>query len=87
MYGTGILKGLGVTLKRFVGTYVDDIRWLGKRYFNDSDELRRFKLIDCKTSGSGVVMATYQLKQIKCLTILQIIFCILLALGRAICGK
>lgn len=34
----------------------------GKRYFNDSDELRRFKLIDCKTSGSGVVMATYQLR-------------------------
>jgi len=35
MYGTGILKGLGVTLRRFVDTYVDDIRWLGKRYFND----------------------------------------------------
>ncbi len=35
MYGSGILKGLGVTLKRFVGTYVDDVRWLGKRYFNE----------------------------------------------------
>jgi len=35
MYGIGILKGLGVTLKHFVETYVDDIRWLGKRYFND----------------------------------------------------
>jgi NADH-quinone oxidoreductase subunit I len=35
MYGTGILKGLAVTLKRFVGTYVDDLRWLGRRYFND----------------------------------------------------
>jgi len=31
--GFGILKGLGVTLKRFVGTYLDDIRWLGKRYY------------------------------------------------------
>ena len=35
MYGLGILKGLGVTLKHFVDTYVDDIRWLGKRYYND----------------------------------------------------
>lgn len=34
MYGTGIVKGLGVTLKHFVETYVDDIRWLGRRYYN-----------------------------------------------------
>ncbi len=32
MSGKGILKGLGVTLKRFVDTYVDDLKWLGKRY-------------------------------------------------------
>jgi NADH-quinone oxidoreductase subunit I len=35
MFGIGILKGLGVTLKHFIQTYVDDIRWLGKRYYND----------------------------------------------------
>ncbi len=34
MYGIGILKGLGVTLKHFVETYVEDIRWLGRRYYN-----------------------------------------------------
>jgi len=33
MYGKGILKGLGVTLKRFINTYVDDIAWMGRRYF------------------------------------------------------
>ena len=33
MYGRGILKGLGVTLKRFVDTYWDDIKWLGRRYY------------------------------------------------------
>ncbi|HKZ44740.1 MAG TPA: 4Fe-4S binding protein [Anaerolineales bacterium] len=33
MYGKGILKGLGVTIKRFIDTYLDDIRWLGKRYY------------------------------------------------------
>jgi NADH-quinone oxidoreductase subunit I len=36
MYGIGLIKGLGVTLKHFVETYVEDIRWLGrKRYFNE----------------------------------------------------
>jgi len=33
MDGLGIIKGLGVTLKRFVDTYLDDIRWFGKRYY------------------------------------------------------
>ena len=33
MYGLGIIKGLGVTLKRFVETYTDDIKWMGKRYY------------------------------------------------------
>jgi NADH-quinone oxidoreductase subunit I len=35
MYGKGILKGLGVSLKRFVETYLDDLAWLGKRYGTD----------------------------------------------------
>jgi NADH-quinone oxidoreductase subunit I len=34
MYGIGLVKGLGVTLKHFVETYLDDLRWLGKRYYN-----------------------------------------------------
>jgi NADH-quinone oxidoreductase subunit I len=32
--GIGIVKGLGVTLKHFVNTFVDDMRYAGKRYFN-----------------------------------------------------
>jgi NADH-quinone oxidoreductase subunit I len=32
MKNIGLLKGLGVTLKRFAETYLDDIQWLGKRY-------------------------------------------------------
>jgi len=35
MYGIGVLKGLGVTLKHFVTSYVEDLRWLGRRYFNE----------------------------------------------------
>jgi NADH-quinone oxidoreductase subunit I len=33
MYGSGILKGLAITLKHFVETYLEDLRWLGKRYY------------------------------------------------------
>jgi len=32
MYGKGILKGIGVTLKHFVDTYIVDIKYPGKRY-------------------------------------------------------
>jgi NADH-quinone oxidoreductase subunit I len=32
MYGNGIVKGLGVTLKRFINTYLVDLRFKGKRY-------------------------------------------------------
>jgi NADH-quinone oxidoreductase subunit I len=35
MYGKGILKGLSVSLRRFVETYLDDLSWLGKRYYTD----------------------------------------------------
>ena len=35
MYGLGILKGLSVTFKHLVETYVDDFRWGVKRYTTD----------------------------------------------------
>jgi len=35
MVGYGLVKGLYVTLKHFIGTYIDDIRWLGRRYYRD----------------------------------------------------
>lgn len=41
MDGLGIIKGLGVTLKRFVDTYLDDIRWFGKRYYTDEGVAHR----------------------------------------------
>ena len=33
MDGMGIIKGLGVTFKRFLETYLDDLAWWGKRYY------------------------------------------------------
>ncbi len=35
MDGFGILKGLGITAKRFINTYLDDIRWGSKRYYTE----------------------------------------------------
>ena len=32
MYGLGVLRGMWIVFKHFVGTYVDDVRWLGRRY-------------------------------------------------------
>jgi len=48
MDGMGILKGMGVTLRRFVETYVDDIRWWGKRYYTDEGVAHRSS---AQTSG------------------------------------
>jgi NADH-quinone oxidoreductase subunit I len=35
MYGLGILKGLGLALKHFLLTYIDDLRWRGKKYYTE----------------------------------------------------
>ncbi len=32
MFGTGLLKGLGVTFKRFADTYIDDVKRIPSRY-------------------------------------------------------
>jgi len=34
MYGKGLFKSMTVTAKRFVETYLDDLKWLGRRYNN-----------------------------------------------------
>ncbi|MFN8451942.1 MAG: 4Fe-4S binding protein [Anaerolineae bacterium] len=31
MYGLGILKGLGVTFRHFINSYIDDLRYAGKK--------------------------------------------------------
>ncbi|MBM3145118.1 MAG: NADH-quinone oxidoreductase subunit I [Chloroflexi bacterium] len=43
MYGKGIIKGLGVTLKHFLDTYVDDIRVGKKRYTEEGVAYRSSK--------------------------------------------
>jgi NADH-quinone oxidoreductase subunit I len=55
MYGLGILKGLGVTLKHFVESYVDDIRWLGRRRYYNDEALRTRQ----GAKGRGVFTVQY----------------------------
>lgn len=35
MNGSGLLRGILVPIQHFIDTYLDDIRWLGKRYYNE----------------------------------------------------
>jgi NADH-quinone oxidoreductase subunit I len=53
MNGYGIIKGLGVTLKHFIDTYIQDIRWHGKLY-------RTKKGIDFRTGGDANGVFTIQ---------------------------
>ena len=43
MDGKGLNKGLSVTLKRFVDSYVEDLRWVGKRYSQERVEFKSSK--------------------------------------------
>jgi len=56
MYGTGLIKGLGVTLKHFINSYKQDISWLsrGGRYNNEQALIERQSL-----DGTGIVTVMY----------------------------
>jgi NADH-quinone oxidoreductase subunit I len=54
MDGMGIIKGMGVTLKRFVETYLDDIRWFGKRYYTEEGIAHRMS-----TETRGIFTVQY----------------------------
>ncbi len=56
MYGLGVIKGLGITLKHLIATYMDDINWLAKggRYYNEDALLVRQSL-----DGKGVITIQY----------------------------
>jgi NADH-quinone oxidoreductase subunit I len=53
MYGQGIAKGLWITFKHFVNSYVDDIRYAGRKYVReDNFQLRQSP----QTQGAFTVM-------------------------------
>lgn len=59
MYGLGILQGLGVTLKHFVETYVEDFKWGVKRYTTDEGFAARQS-----TDTSGLFTVQYPMEKI-----------------------
>lgn len=54
MEGTGIWRGLVITLRRFVMTYVDDILWIGRRYYTREGIQRR-----TSTDARGIFTVQY----------------------------
>jgi NADH-quinone oxidoreductase subunit I len=54
MDGMGIIKGMGVTLKRFIDTYIEDIKWLGRRYYTREGIARRMS-----ADGRGIFTIQY----------------------------
>jgi NADH-quinone oxidoreductase subunit I len=44
MYGLGLIKGLGVTLKHFLMTFVDDFRHRGRKYYTKEGIQRRMSI-------------------------------------------
>jgi NADH-quinone oxidoreductase subunit I len=55
MYGKGILKGLGVSAKRFFETYLDDLRWLGRKRYSSAEGIAHRASKD----GRGIFTVQY----------------------------
>ena len=58
MFGSGILKGLGVTLKRTVGTFTDDFSRVPSRY-TDAIETSQGKILRQPTDSKGIFTIQY----------------------------
>ena len=59
MLGFGILKGLAVTLRHFVETYVDDLKYFPHRYSDEAMERRQ------SVSGSGIFTVQYPEQELE----------------------
>jgi NADH-quinone oxidoreductase subunit I len=53
MLGFGVVKGLAVTLKHFVETYIDDLKYFPRRYSEEAMEARQ------SVSGRGIFTVQY----------------------------
>jgi len=59
MFGTGLLKGLGVTLKHFTNTYNDDRSKVPSRYEDSIDLGGRHKIVDQPSDMAGLITIQY----------------------------
>lgn len=59
MFGTGLLKGLGVTLKHFVGTYTDDRKDVPSRYVDSVQLGEGRRIIEQPIDQEGLLTIQY----------------------------
>jgi NADH-quinone oxidoreductase subunit I len=59
MFGTGLLKGLGVTLKHFVDTYKDDRQTTPSRYEGSLDQGNNRRVINQPLDQDGILTIQY----------------------------
>ncbi|MCJ7584774.1 MAG: 4Fe-4S binding protein [Anaerolineales bacterium] len=55
MYGKGILKGLSVSARHFIETYLDDIRWLGRKRYGSPEGIAH----RASKKGRGIFTVQY----------------------------
>ena len=62
MYGTGLAKGLMLTLRHFVDSFVDDLRYGLRKYSHATDNfgLRQ------GTAAKGVITVQYPMRRWRC---------------------
>lgn len=59
MFGAGLLKGLGVTLKHLVDTYADDMQKVPSRYEDSDRRDRNLRVIDQPVDQEGLLTIQY----------------------------
>jgi NADH-quinone oxidoreductase subunit I len=59
MFGTGLLKGLGITFKHLVDTYKDDMQSTPARYQGSDDRGKSLKVIDQPVDQEGLLTIQY----------------------------
>ena len=59
MFGTGLLKGLGITFKHLVDTYKDDMQSTPARYQGSDDRGKGLKVIDQPVDQEGLLTIQY----------------------------
>jgi NADH-quinone oxidoreductase subunit I len=60
MFGLGVLKGLGITLKHFVNTFVDDLK-----YFSGTDVATGEQMLERKHGSDTMGLFTVQYPEVK----------------------
>ena len=59
MFGSGLLRGLGITLKHFVDTFSDDAKDVPSRYQDSIKHDSQRRIIDQPVTQEGILTIQY----------------------------